>query len=82
MISENVMDEIKEQFNQMLDGYHLQMEKAYDREPGDLVISSTHKLSPGKTDHETIVETGISFVCERVKDRTSVVVDERQTRIE
>ena len=82
MISEKVMAEIKEQFSQMLDGYHLQMEKAYDREPGDLVISSTHKLSPGKTDHETIVETGISFVCERVRDKTSVIVNEHQMKIE
>lgn len=82
MISEKVMAEIKEQFGQLLDGYHRKLEDAYDREPGDLSIAVAVKLSPGKTDHETIVETGISFVCERVKDKTSVTVDDRQTRIE
>jgi len=82
MIGDQAIDEIKEQVGQLLESYSGPINTAYLKNPGELAIGFIVKLSPGKKTTETIIETGMSFVAERVKDKTKSTIDEAQMKID
>lgn len=82
MTKDNFIDEAKEEIGQLMESYWSKIESAYLHNPDELSIGFTIKIAPGKTDFETLMETSMSFVAERCKDKTKGVIDDRQTRIE
>jgi hypothetical protein len=79
---EKITEEILEQIRQLFEAYRSKLESSYLGSPGDFSVNIGVKLSPGeKSATATMVETSISFVCERIKDKTKNEVDDRQMKL-
>ena len=81
MFGPKCIDEAVDQYRQLLEAYQSKIDEAYLRNPDEMGISVSVKLSPGKTETALNIETGLSFVAERIKDKTKGSADERQMKI-
>lgn len=77
MFGSKCITEIKEQVGQLLEAYRNKIDDAYMRTPKALIIGLSVRLKPGR-DHEVLIETSLSMVAERLRDKTHGQVDERQ----
>ena len=82
MFGPKCITEIKEQVGQLLESYRVKIDETYLRQPDDMGISISIKMSPGDTATSIHIETGISFVAERIKDKTKGSADEAQMTID
>lgn len=82
MFGPKCVSEIKEQVGQLLESYQGKIDEAYLRQPEDMGLSISVKLSPGDTATSIKIETGLSFVAERIKDKTKGSADEAQMTID
>ena len=78
VIGDKTIERIKDHIGALCEAYLAQIDEAYLNAENDLKVSFTAHLTPGKAVDDIIVETGISFVAARVKDRIEDVVNERQ----
>ena len=78
VIGDKTIERIKDHIGALCEAYIAQIDEAYLNAENDLKVSFTAHLTPGKAVDDIIVETGISFVAARVKDRIEDVVNERQ----
>ena len=78
VIGDKTIEQIKGHIGALCEAYLAQIDEAYLNAENDLKVNFTAHLTPGKAVDDIIVETGISFVAARVKDRIEDVVNERQ----
>ena len=78
VIGDKTIERIKDHIGALCEAYIAQIDDAYINAENDLKVNFTAHLTPGKAVDDIIVETGISFVAARVKDRIEDVVNERQ----
>lgn len=78
VIGDKTIERIKDHIGALCEAYIAQIDEAYLNAENDLKVNFTAHLTPGKAVDDIIVETGISFVAARVKDRIEDVVNERQ----
>ena len=78
VIGDKTIERIKDHIGALCEAYIAQIDEAYLNAENDLKVNFTAHLTPGKAVDDIIVETGISFVATRVKDRIEDVVNERQ----
>ena len=78
VIGDKTIERIKDHIGALCEAYIAQIDEAYLNAENDLKVNFTAHITPGKAVDDIIVETGISFVAARVKDRIEDVVNERQ----
>ena len=80
MIGDVTRSKIVEQIDALIETYLPQIDQAYMKQENSLTVSFSTKISPIDVD-EMKIETSISFVADRVKDRTEGTANERQAQL-
>ena len=79
-ITRNVIETASAQGKVLMSNYRADLDRAYLNADGDFSVAVTHKFSPKGSG--VSVESSINFVAERIKDKTTSVVDDKQMKLD